>query len=214
MQAARRRAALRPRPAGYYLAAEPTHPSPQSEYAVANDEPAYLKAIRQQQQRQRPGASTAPQPGTTRGDLSPAERETVRWAREVAGREVAVQPSLRGAKCAILYLRRGADPKSTPLLAGVESRDALVSRLQLASMDQETVLGCFEVSSLRPLTPETTEGKTTFAAGPARTLPKQLTPEQMIRRAAAEAERLARTRKPDEGKRDGGRGPGGGGRGR
>ncbi len=176
---------------------------------MSDDEPAYLKAIKQQQQRKK--STAAPQPAATaaRPTQSPAEREAVRWARAAAGREVQVAPSLHGAKCAILFQPRSPDGRAPITLAGVPSREALISRLQVASMDGENVLGCYEVTTGRPLTVSTVEGKTTFTPGAPRMLLKSMSPEQMIRKATAEAERLAKTRKSGDGDSRGRSGAGG-----
>lgn len=174
---------------------------------MANDEPEYLKALRRNQQRNRkpPRGRPAAEP---RDPLSPAEREALRWAREVAGQDVRAAPTLRGAKCAFLSQPRSYDPKSPVLLDGVGSREALLTRYEAATSFGDKVLGCYDLISGRPLSIETVEGKVTFVPGQARQIARPLTPEQMIRKAAQEAEQKARTRRPDEGRR--GRGPGGG----
>jgi hypothetical protein len=109
------------------------------------------------------------------------------------------------------------------MLDGVASKEALLSRYEAATSFGDKVIGLYDISSSRPLTVETKEGKTTFVAGPVRLVAKAMSPEQMIRKAAAEASQLAKTRKPDDlmkGNRgargaggSGGRGGGAGGRG-
>jgi hypothetical protein len=91
-------------------------------------------------------------------------------------------------------------------LEGVADREALAQRVRDATGSGENVMGCYELTTGRPLTVSTVEGKVTFTPGQPRSVPKAATPEQMIRRATAQAELLAKTRKGDGGKRnDGGR---------
>jgi hypothetical protein len=85
----------------------------------------------------------------------------------------------------------------------------LAERVKAAQGAGENVLGVFELTTGRPLTVETVEGKVNIVPGKPRSIMKAESPERMIRKAAAEAALLAKTRKPDEG-----RGGGGGGRGR
>ena len=188
---------------------------------MANDEPEYLKALRRSQERQKAGAG--PRPGTSNPKETPLgapEREALRWAREVAGQDVRPAPSLRGAKCAFLSQPKTYDGKAPIMLDGVATKEALLSRYEAATSFGDKVLGLYDVVSARALTIETKEGKTAFVPGPVRQVAKAMSPEQMIRKAAQEAEQLAKTRKPDDlmkggrGGRGGGGGGGGGARGR
>jgi hypothetical protein len=175
-----------------------------------SDEPEYLKALRRnREQKKEAGPGTDPARGSKVAP-TPAEREATRWAREVGGREVRIAPSLTGAKVAILV--QPITPFGTPpvTLEGLASREALAERIKTAQGTGENVLGCFELTTGRPITAELTEGKVTFTAGKPRTIMKAESPERMIRKAAAQAEQLAKTRKVDDGR---GRGnPGGRGR--
>lgn len=178
---------------------------------MANDEPEYLKALRRAQQRGKSPMPSAKPEAPKEAPLSPAEREALRWAREVAGQEVRPGPTLRGAKCAFLSQPKTYDGKAPILLDGVGSREALLTRYEAATSFGDKVLGCYDLVSSRPLNIETSEGKTSFVPGAARQVARTLTPEQMIRKAAQTAEQMAKNRKPDDRK---GRGGGGGGRGR
>jgi hypothetical protein len=185
---------------------------------VANDEPEYLKALRRRQERLK--GSAAPSSVTQNPKelpLAPAEREALRWAREAAGQDVRPGPTLRGAKCAFLSQPKTYDGKAPIMLDGVASKEALLSRYEAATSFGDKVIGLYDIASARPLTVETIEGKTTFVPGLVRQVAKAMSPEQMIRKAAAEAEALAKTRKPEDlmkGNRGGRGGPGGpGGRG-
>ena len=185
---------------------------------LVSDEPEYLKALRRSQERNKgvvaPGAGA---PTSKEAPLAPAEREALRWAREAAGQDVRPGPTLRGAKCAFLSQPKTYDGKAPIMLDGVASKEALLSRYEAATSFGDKVLGLYDISSARPLTVETKEGKTTFVPGPVRQVARAMSPEQMIRKAAAAAEQLAKTRKPDDlmkGNRGARGGPGGpGGRG-
>jgi hypothetical protein len=177
---------------------------------VSNDEPEYLKAIKRTQEKGKAGApSRSEQHATKAGAPAPAEREATRWAREVGGKEVRVAPSITGAKVALLV--QPITPFGSPpvTLEGLPSREALAERVRSAQGAGENILGCFELTTGRPLTPEVHEGKVTFAAGPPRQIMKAESPERMIRIAAKQAEELAKSRKSDDRDR-GGRGQGGG----
>lgn len=174
---------------------------------MAHDEPGYLKALRDQQRRQknergpRAGRSDSLTAAPTR-----EERETLKWAREVAGQEPQVAPTLRGATAAILFKPASIDDRAPIILEGLPSRDALAKRLQTAASHGHEVLGLFDVSSTRPLTAERAAEGTKFTAGAPRLTGPQLSPEQMVRRAAREAQQAARTRRPDDRGGRGGKG--------
>lgn len=192
---------------------------------MSNDEPEYLKALRRSQERNKGASAPAATAQAKEVPLAPAEREALRWAREAAGgQDVRPGPTLRGAKCAFLSQPKTYDGKAPIMLDGVASKEALLSRYEAATSFGDKVIGLYDITSSRPLTVETKEGKTAFVAGPVRPVAKAMSPEQMIRKAAAEAEQLAKTRKPDDlmkGNRgarggsggSGGRGGGAGGRG-
>ncbi|MGB7213169.1 MAG: hypothetical protein WBC97_11155 [Gemmatimonadales bacterium] len=172
-----------------------------------SDEPGYLKALRASQQKKK-GAAPA-LTGGKHASASIEEREAQRWATEVAKEEVTSTPSVHGAGCVFLFSPRTFTGKAPVVLHGVADRAALAQRVAAAATAGETVLGCFDVRERKPLTPRGEGGAIVFDAGPARALPKAVSPEQMIRRATLAAEELAKTRKTDD--RDRG---GHGGRGR
>jgi hypothetical protein len=191
---------------------EPFIDPPQSGVeSVSNEEPEYLKALKRRQEQQKAGAPKSAAPSNKKSPPTPAEREAIRWAQEVGGKEVVISSTMSGARCAVLLHPITTFGKPRITLEGVADRDALAARLNAAVGSGENVLGCYEITTGRVLTANTVEGKTTFTAGPPRAVPKAESPERMIRRATAEAELLAKTRKVDDGR--GGRG-GGGGRGR
>jgi hypothetical protein len=174
-----------------------------------SDEPEYLKALKRRQESQK-GRSQAPAAeGPSTATPSPAEREASKWAREVGGRDVKLAKSLTGARVAILV--QPITPFGTPAvtLEGLPSREALAERIKAAQGAGENVLGCYELTTARPLTHEVKDGEVVFAAGKPREVIKAESPERMIRRAAKQAEMLAKTRKVDD---RGGAGRGRGGR--
>jgi hypothetical protein len=175
---------------------------------VSNDEPDYLKAIKRTQEQRKSGAPARAEQTSRSRQPTPAEREAIRWAREVGGREVRVAPSLTGAKVA--FLVQPITPFGTPpvTLEGLQSREALAERIKSAQGAGENILGCFELTTGRPLTPGMQEGKVAFTAGAPRQIMKAESPERMIRIAAKQAEELAKSRKLDDRDR-GGRGSGG-----
>jgi hypothetical protein len=181
---------------------------------VSNDEPEYLKALRRSQERNKGVSAPATTAQAKEVPLAPAEREALRWAREAAGgQDVRPGPTLRGSKCAFLSQPKTYDGKAPIMLDGVASKEALLSRYEAATSFGDKVIGLYDITSARALTVETKEGKTTFVPGPVRQVAKAMSPEQMIRKAAAEAEQLAKTRKPDDlmkGNRGARGGPGGG----
>ncbi|MGE0352004.1 MAG: hypothetical protein AB7Q69_02100 [Gemmatimonadales bacterium] len=155
------------------------------------DEPEYLKALRRSQERRRSGGRS----GTARDQgsaLSPAEQEALRWAREVAGQEVRAGGSFQGARYAMLAQPKTYDGKAPMVLDGFPSMEALIARYEAATSYGDTILGCYEVPSARPLTVASEGGKTVFTPGQARRVAKPLSPEQMIRRAAQAAEQQAK----------------------
>jgi hypothetical protein len=177
-----------------------------------SDEPEYLKALKRTQEQKKSAVQLKVTASGAKGPPAPAEREAIRWAKEVGGRDVRVAPSLSGAKMAVLI--QPITPFGTPpvTVEGLASREALAARVLAAQGAGENVLGCFELTTGRPLTAEIAEGKVQFTAGKPRQILKAESPERMIRKATAEAEQLAKTRKVDD-NRGGGRG-GQGGRGR
>ena len=171
------------------------------------DEPGYLKALRDQQRRQK--NERGREAGRSDSSLTAApsrnEREAIKWAREVAKQDPQVSPTLRGAAAAVLFKPASIDDRAPITLEGVPSREALARRLDTAANLGHEILGLFDVSTTRPLTASRGPDGTTFSAGSPRITGQQLSPEQMIRRAAKEAQQ-ARMRRPDD------RGRGGKGR--
>ena len=177
---------------------------------MSNDEPEYLKAIRRNQEQKKAPAAKAATAGVKAVQPSPAEREAHRWAQEVGGKEVRIAPSVTGAKVALLLQPITPFGKPAVTLEGLPSRDALAERINAAQGAGENVLGCYELTTGRPLTSELVDGKVTFTAGAKREIMKAESPERMIRIAAKQAEELAKTRKYEDPSRSPRGGQGGG----
>jgi uncharacterized membrane protein YgcG len=180
---------------------------------VSNDEPEYLKALKRAQEQKKAAAAKPPAPTLKKGGPpSPAEREAIRWAREVGGKDVNIAASLSGARCVIVL--HPITPFGAPRvsLEGVADREALAERIRSAIGAGENVMGAYELTTGRPLTHTIVEGKITFTPGAPRAVLKATTPERMLSQATRQAELLAKTRKADDFTRGpGGRGgPGGG----
>lgn len=175
---------------------------------MAHDEPGYLKALREQQRRTKTaeGAQASRSEASLTAAPTPNEREAVKWAREVSGQEPQVSPTMRGASAAILFKPASIDDRAPIMLEGLPSREALAKRLETATRHGHEVVGLFEVSTTRPLTAERLGEETRFTAGAPRLTGPKLSPEQMVRRAAREAQQAARTRRPDDRGGRGGRG--------
>ena len=173
-----------------------------------SDEPEYLKALRRTQEQQKQAGSKAT-PASGAKAPSPAEREALRWAKEVGGKEIRMVSALANAKVAILVQPITPFGKPPVSLEGLPSREALAERVKAAQGAGENVVGTYEITTGRPLTFELQEGKVVFTAGAPRQVMKAQSPERMIRMATKQAEILAKTRKVDD--RDN---RGGGGRGR
>ena len=162
------------------------------ERSVSNqDEPGYLKALRKSQEKKKHSSAGA-DPGAREPSWSATEREALRWAREVANQDVRANPSLKGARFAIVSQPKTWDGKAPIMLDGFPTQEALLARYEAATSFGDKVLGCYEVSSARPLTVSAEGGKTSFTPGTARPVSKPMTPEQMIRKAAQAAEQQAK----------------------
>jgi hypothetical protein len=163
---------------------------------VANDEPEYLKALRQNQAKHK--ASSAKPAAAAARTQTPAEREAHRWAREVGGKDIRVVGSLADAKVAVLVQPITPFGKPQVSLEGVADKAALEERVKAAQGAGENIVGAYEITTGRPLTVEVTEGKVSITPGQKREVIKAQSPERMIRMAAKQAEILAKTRKVDD----------------
>ncbi len=170
---------------------------------MANDEPEYLKALRQNQEKHK-AASTRTATSATSKVQSPAEREALRWAREVGGKDIRVAAGLASAKVAVLVQPITPFGKPQVSLEGVNDKAALEERVKAAQGAGENIVGAYEITTGRPLTVEVVDGKVNITPGQKREVLKAQSPEKMIRMATKQAEILAKTRKVDDRDRGGG----------
>lgn len=162
---------------------------------MANDEPDYLKALRQNQAKHK--AASTKTTTTSAKVASPAEREAHRWAKEVGGKDIRLG-SLSNAKVALLVQPITPFGKPQVTLEGVADKAALEERVKAAQGAGENIVGAYEITTGRPLTVEVADGKVSIKPGEKRELLKPQSPEKMIRMATKQAEILAKTRKVDD----------------
>ena len=79
-------------------------------------------------------------------------------------------------------------------------RDTLKERVKPGATVGEEVLGAYEVRGGRPVTVAIEEGQVVLKMGQPRLGANPVTPEKMLRKAAAEAETRAKTRFKDRGR--------------
>lgn len=163
---------------------------------MSNDEPEYIKALRRNQEQNKGAAKTATT-GPSKSQ-SPAEREALRWAREVGGKEIRVAGALGTSKVAVLVQPITPFGKPQVTLEGVADKAALEERVKAAQGAGENIVGAYEITTGRPLTVEVVDGKVSLKPGEKRELLKAQSPEKMIRAATKQAEILAKTRKVDD----------------
>lgn len=163
-------------------------------------EPEYIRRLREAQagRKARPEAAA----GQTEGAGTPQEQETIRWAREVAaGQEIRSVRNLTGARFAALVRLQGVTGTKLLSLEGFADREALKERVKPGATVGEEVLGAYEVRGGRPVTIAVEEGQVTLKMGTPRPGAHPVSPEKMLRKAAADAARRAKER-PRETDRD------------
>ena len=162
---------------------------------TVNDEPEYLRRLRERQQGRGDQPKPAPMAGVT-ASLSAQEQEAVRWARQLAkGAELRSIRNLSGARFAALMRIQGASGIHFLSLDGFSSREALIERVKPGATVGEEVLGAYEVKGGRPVTITTGEGQQVLLKmGAPRPGAHPVSPEKMIRRAEAEAANREKTR--------------------
>ena len=170
-----------------------------------SDQPEYLRRLKENQAKHERGGSASGQ--AQGGALSLQEREAVKWARETAGGDLRAHKNLNGARYAVVLKVQSATGSTGFSLEGLTSREALIERLRPGSGYGEEVVGSYEVRGGRPITVGTdAEGQIKLTMGAPRAGANPMSPEQMLRKATAQAEVRAKTRpREKEGKGRGGR---------
>jgi hypothetical protein len=168
-----------------------------------SQEPEYLKRLRAQQERQGKAAKTASpdRPETGAPQYTAQEHEALRWARELAeSTELRSVRNLSGARFAVLVRLQSASGLRFLSVEGIPDRDTLKERVKPGATVGEEVLGAYEVRGGRPVTVAIEEGQVVLKMGQPRLGANPVTPEKMLRKAAAEAETRAKTRFKDRGR--------------
>jgi hypothetical protein len=161
-------------------------------------EPEYLKRLREAQASHRRGAGSE-QRGSLGAQLSHAEAEALRWGRELAGgQELRSIRNLAGARFAVLVRLQSATGQRFLSLEGLPDRESLRERVKPGATVGEEVLGAYEVRGGRPVTIALEQGQVVLRMGPPRPGARPMTPEQMVRRVAAQAAARAKSRPPKD----------------
>lgn len=156
-------------------------------------EPEYLRRLREAQAAKHQKAAPAPA-----ASQNTHEQETLRWAKEVAaGQEIRSIRNQPGARFAVLVRLVSASGSKFLSLDGLPDREALKERVKPGATVGEEVLGAYEIKGGRPVTIVLEEGQVVLKMGAPRPGANPLTPDQMLRKAAAEAAQLAKTRPRD-----------------
>lgn len=159
-----------------------------------SQEPEYIRRLREAQAARQQAGAPREKPSEG-GALSTAEQEAIRWAKEVAaGQELRSVRGLAGARFAVLVRLQSATGQRLLSLEGVPDRETLRERVKPGGMVGEEVLGAYEVRGGRPVTIAMEEGQVALKMGTPRPGARPLTPEQMLRKAKAEAAQRAKSR--------------------
>jgi hypothetical protein len=165
-----------------------------------SDEPEYLQRLRraQQERQDKSKVAGAARPDSAQGQLTVQEQETIRWARDIAeGAELRSIRNLAGARFAVLVRLQSASGMRFLSVEGLRDREALKERVKPGATVGEEVLGAYEVRGGRPVTITIEQGQVALKMGMPRFGANPVSPEKMLRKAAAAAEQRAKTRFKD-----------------
>ena len=165
-----------------------------------SNEPEYLQRLRRaQQERQGKGkAGGSARPDAGQPQLSLQEQEAVRWARGLAeGADLRSIRNLSGARFAVLVRLQSASGMRFLSVEGLSDREALKERVKPGATVGEEVLGAYEVRGGRPVAISFDQGQVVLKMGEPRFKANPVSPEKMLRKAAADAEHRAKTRFKD-----------------
>lgn len=156
-----------------------------------SEEPEYLQRLRQAQRGKQEKGPTAPAPGRPEAAspaYSAAEKEAIRWARELAGTsELRSVRNLSGARFAVLVRLQSASGMRFLSVEGIGDREALKERVKPGATVGEEVLGAYEVKGGRPVSIAIEQGQVSLKIGEPRKGAAPVNPERMLRQAAAQA---------------------------
>jgi hypothetical protein len=168
-----------------------------------SQEPEYLQRLRraQQERQEKAGKGAGQSRAEGQAPYSPQEQEALRWARELAeSTELRSVRNLAGARFAVLVRLQSASGMRFLSVEGIADRETLRERVKPGATVGEEVLGAYEVRGGRPVAVAIEEGQVVLKMGEPRTGAKPVSPEKMLRKAAAEAETRAKTRFKDRGR--------------
>ena len=161
-----------------------------------SNEPEYLQRLRRaQQERQDKAKGSAGGGESSQPQYTLQEQETIRWARGLAeGAELRSIRNLSGARFAVLVRLQSASGLRFLSVEGIGDREALKERVKPGATVGEEVLGAYEVRGGRPVTIAIEQGQVSLKMGEPRFGANPVSPEKMLRKAAADAEHRAKTR--------------------
>ncbi|HEU5219288.1 MAG TPA: hypothetical protein VFU23_11545 [Gemmatimonadales bacterium] len=167
-----------------------------------SQEPEYLQRLRRAQQEKGHKGDAGAAKHEAGPHLSGQEQEALRWARELAaGTELRSIRNLSGARFALLVRLQSASGVRFLSVEGIPTREALKERVKPGATVGEEVLGAYEVKGGRPVTIAIEAGQVTLKMGTPRPGANPVSPEKMLRKAAAEAEIREKNRPKDREKR-------------
>jgi hypothetical protein len=160
-----------------------------------SQEPEYLQRLRRAQQERHAPKPAVPGRSEAAPQYSAQEHEALRWARGLAGgTELRSIRNLAGARFAVLVRLQSASGTRFLSVDGIPTRELLRERVKPGATVGEEVLGAYEVKGGRPVSIAIEEGQVVLKIGTPRPGANPLSPEQMLRKAEAEAEHRAKTR--------------------
>jgi hypothetical protein len=168
-----------------------------------SEEPEYLQRLRRTQQERHDKHPKTATPAKTEGaaHYTGPEQEALRWARELAaGTELRSIRTLSGSRFAVLVRLTSASGMRFLSVEGLPTREALKERVKPGATVGEEVLGAYEVKGGRPVTIAIEAGQVALKMGTPRPGANPVSPEKMLRKAAAEAEHRAKTRPKERGR--------------
>ena len=167
-----------------------------------SEEPEYLQRLRRtQQERHDKHPKTATPAKAEVAHYTGQEQEALRWARELAaGTELRSIRTLSGSRFAVLVRLTSASGMRFLSVEGLPTREALKERVKPGATVGEEVLGAYEVKGGRPVTIAIEAGQVALKMGTPRPGANPVSPEKMLRKAAAEAEHRAKTRPKERGR--------------
>ena len=113
------------------------------------------------------------------------------------GLDFEAAAKLSGARFAVLVRLQSASGMRFLSVEGISDREALKERVKPGATVGEEVLGAYEVRGGRPVTITTEQGQVVLKMGAPRFGANPVSPEKMLRKAAADAEDRAKARFKD-----------------